>query len=892
MYKVYRENLLGLDDPSSLFYDFTVPDLGSISLKSNLPLFSDKPDIAFMPSPATIELSTLDGTSGFVVTGQDAGDRSGLGVSNAGDVNGDGIDDFLVGAAVADPDGRGSAGEVYVVFGTNSGFPADLSVSTLDGTNGFTIFGRSSVDQLGVVSSAGDFNGDGIDDIIVGAPSADPGLRNAGEVYVLFGSDTGFAANLDLENIDSITGLRITGHIANLNIGRSISDIGDINDDGVSDIIISGEDNDEAYLLYGSDSGLPAVISTGRLNSSNGFTITGPNIFGDEVSGAGDINGDGIDDFMVGANNFSSTPGTAYIVFGNAAGFGSTFNILGLNGTDGFIVQGADANAGLGSALSRAGDVNGDGIDDIIIAAPRTDVSGDADIGAAYVIFGSTMGFDANFNLNSLDGTNGFAISGPSEGLRFGGVAGGGDFNGDGFADVIVASPFADPGGRQDAGSTYVIFGRADGFGGAFSLSIINGINGMVLNGVMAGDNSGLSADFAGDVNGDGIDDIIIGAYQADPNGLSGAGSSYVIYGSASFGPQPTPGTAGDDNLMGTAAGDTIDGLAGDDVIDGLGGDDVLIGGAGNDTLIGGDGDDILNGGTGADILRGDAGTDTADYRDSSAGIRVSLTTRGLSGDAAGDTYDSIEQVFGTAFIDSIMGSMGDDLLDGGDGNDALSGLDGDDTLLGGNGNDRLFGGLGADTISGGAGIDVVAYSASLVGVTINLETNVNLGGDAAGDILESVERVVGSFFDDMLTGDDADNLLNGLSGNDIIFGGNGADRLYGLDGTDRLDGGFGSDRLFGGDGEDHLTGGGGLDRLNGGDGDDIFSFGLNHGRDYIEDFVDGEDMIEYDGTAMSFADLLISQFGTQVLIESDAGTIYVNDADAANFTADDFTFM
>ncbi|MEM7710443.1 MAG: integrin alpha [Pseudomonadota bacterium] len=131
------------------------------------------------PFPTAVELGTLDGTDGFALLGDIAGDLSGFSVSSAGDVNGDGIDDIIVGAFAADPDGRGDAGVSYVVYGDTAGFGASLNLGALDGTDGFTLLGASTGDLSGFsVAAGGDVNGDGVDDLLVGAHRAKPGGRS------------------------------------------------------------------------------------------------------------------------------------------------------------------------------------------------------------------------------------------------------------------------------------------------------------------------------------------------------------------------------------------------------------------------------------------------------------------------------------------------------------------------------------------------------------------------------------------------------------------------------------------------------------------------------------------------------------------------------------------
>ncbi|MEM1365889.1 MAG: calcium-binding protein, partial [Pseudomonadota bacterium] len=208
----------------------------------------------------------------------------------------------------------------------------------------------------------------------------------------------------------------------------------------------------------------------------------------------------------------------------------------------------------------------------------------------------------------------------------------------------------------------------------------------------------------------------------------------------------------GNDFVNGTDGDDTIDTLAGDDVINALAGDDILIGG------------------DGADELRGGEGSDTASYRTSIGGTTARLDAFGdlNTSHAAGDTYDSIENLEGSNFGDLLVGN--------------------DD-------NNILTGGVGADALFGMGGIDTASYHTSAVGVTARLDGMENLNtGDATGDIYDSIENLTGSQFNDLLVGDGNDNVISGLAGGDFLFG---------FDGNDTLIGGVGPDAFFGGAGRD-----------------------------------------------------------------------------------------
>ena len=650
------------------------------------------------------DLSSLNGTNGFTISGTNQYDSAGFSVSDAGDINGDGIDDVIIGAPSADVAGTSNAGKSYVVFGSTSGFTTNLALSNLDGSNGFVLNGIDSFDSSGVVvSSAGDVNGDGVDDVVVNASGGDPnGISGAGESYVVFGDTAGFAPSIDLSNLDGSNGFVINGIESDDGSGNAISSAGDVNGDGIDDIILGAQfassgsrfRTGESYVVFGNAAGFSASLDLSNLDGSNGFVISGidANDFsGRSVSSAGDVNGDGIDDLIIGAYRADANgvggAGESYVVFGSTAGFGSGLDLSNLNGNNGFAIGGVSTGDASGTSVSGAGDINGDGFDDVIIGATGADPNGSRDAGASYVVFGNGAGFVPSLALSSLNGSNGFVINGidPSDASGRS-VSGAGDVNNDGFDDVIIGAWLADPNGNFSAGESYIVFGGS-AFNASFDLTSLDGSNGIKLNGIDNGDASGLSVSGAGDVNGDGFDDVIVSADNANVNGSFGVGESYIVFGMS------TPTVNNDDTLRGTEADDTLDGDRGNDVLigdrgndllRGSTGDDFLRGDEGNDTLRGDDGDDTLRGGTDNDVLSGGRGRDI------------------LVGSAGSDTLR------GNGNNDTLRGSAGDDLLNGGTENDRLIGGSGQDTLIGGNGDDVLFAGADNDLLIGGRGRDVL----------------------------------------------------------------------------------------------------------------------------------------------------------------------------------------
>ena len=561
-----------------------------------------------------LRLANLTGVNGFRLEGVAAGDASGYAVSDAGDVNGDGFDDVVVGAPGADPNGEPS-GASYVVFGKASGFPASINLSTLNGNNGFRLDGVAAGDSSGAaVSTAGDVNGDGFDDLVVGAFSADPNGSNSGASYVVLGKASGFAASLNLSTLDGMNGFRLDGSVADDHSGRAVSAAGDINGDGYDDLVIgavladpNGAYSGASYVVFGKASGFAASTNLNSLDGSNGFRLDGAagDSSGRDVSTAGDVNGDGFDDLVIGANNADPNgdgSGSSYVVFGKAGGFAASTNLASLDGSNGFRLDGVEANDRSGYAVSAAGDVNGDGFDDLLVGAYFASLNIN-NSGASYVVFGQASGFAASINLNILDGNNGFRLDGVAAYDRSGkALSAAGDVNGDGYDDLIVGTRFADRNGSY-SGSSYVVFGKAGGFAASLNLSTLDGSTGFRLDGVAVDDRSGSAVSAAGDVNGDGFDDLMVGALGADPNGNS-SGASYVIFGRDFTGTVAQQGGSANDTLTGTTADESLVGGLGNDTLDGRGGADVLRGGGGNDTLVWRNGLRKLDGGSGLDTLR------------------------------------------------------------------------------------------------------------------------------------------------------------------------------------------------------------------------------------------------------------------------------------------------
>jgi hypothetical protein len=512
------------------------------------------------PFPAIFELSALDGANGFVLTGISDSDFAGYSVNGAGDINGDGTEDLIIGAHHADPGGRSNAGQTYVVFGgLNVGDAGVIDLSGLDGRNGFALNGIDGIsgdDISGIsVDGAGDVNGDGTADVIIGAFYGDPpGRWNAGQSYIVFGGvHVGATGRIELADLNGSNGFTLNGWHIRGEAGGSVASAGDFNGDGYTDFIIGAvwadpdgrADAGQTYVVFGGqDVGGKAVVELTLLDGRNGFVINGIDARDDSaraLGGAGDVNGDGFDDIIIGAiggDAGADDSGEAYVVFGSPGPFSSRFELSNLDGDNGFLLQCIDFYDRCGLSVNGAGDVNGDGLDDFIVGALLADTNDDVNqnAGESYLVFGSPqVGGVGKLNLAQLDGSNGFVLRGANAGDQSGWQASGaGDINADGVDDVIIGAAPASPGGRTEAGAAYVVYGRPGvGSSGVMELSGLDGENGFVIHGVDDGDEAGHAATSAGDVNGDGIDDLILGAHRADPSGVRDAGEAYVVFGRA-----------------------------------------------------------------------------------------------------------------------------------------------------------------------------------------------------------------------------------------------------------------------------------------------------------------------------------------------------------------------
>lgn len=686
------------------------------------------------------------------------------------------------------------------------------------------------------VSGAGDVNKDGVADLVIGFGAASPwgGGDLAGMVFTIYGSNTSYITDVNLLYMNWSQGFRIIGANTYDMNGGSVSKAGDVNNDNIDDIIIGtdsstggprpAEYGKTAYVIYGKQGGR-ANIYLSSLTPEQGFRIIGTdNNSYFTVSAAGDVNHDNVDDIIIGS--YSESPsgkkaaGISYVIYGKPGGL-ADLNLSSLTSAQGFRILGANSNDASGRSVSKAGDMNADQVDDIIIGAPNASPGSPIryNAGISYVIYGkpggsSDIDLGSNFSL-----VQGFRILGANAGISTGdhtGISVSGTGVISGFLNaVIIGAPDAAPNGKNQAGISYVIYFTAGSRSSDIDLSdnfvrnqgfSVLGITGNSA--VQIGDSAGTSVSGAGDFDGDGFDDIIIGAPYASTGVIRSAGASYVIYGSASVlsnidlasGLAPAQGFSIFGPSVDASVGTSVSG-AGDMNGDGLA--DIVIKSTTNniyivygqkgkllttvdlskysgvniigtnnaDTLTGNniwglDGDDVLTVmTTGSGVLDGGTGINTVCYINFSP-TNAALVINMGSGDSLGNTFVNSPSLT----IQNLIGSNNNDTIIG---NPSYA--------------NTIEGRGGGDTITGTSGISyIVTYANSPAAVSINLVTNINTGGDAEGDKLYSIQNIIGSAHNDNITGNTQDNNIQGGDGNDILDGGGGIiDTLTGDNGID-----------------------------------------------------------------------------------------------------------
>jgi len=505
--------------------------------------------------------STLSSAYSSIQSGQ-PGAQFGSPIAT-GDVNGDGYVDVLIGS----PRYTGAfsnEGAAYLSLGGPGGLVNGgiaLASSTVESNQAGARLGFSVV-------NAGDLNGDGFDDLAVGAPDYDLGQTGEGIVLVFDGSANGLANGLPGALNPTSANAVIHGNAAQLSLGSSIAAAGDVNGDGYGDLLLGAPNlrsGGSALLYLGGPSGLPALATPANATAVLTSDTTGSE-FGQSVAGIGDVNGDGFADIAVGAPNFgSAADGAVFIFNGSLAGIGS-----GSNATASAKIVGGQAGSSFGWAVAGAGDLNGDGFSDLAVGAPfYTDAQ--TNEGVVLVYPGSQSGIASGSLATAstkIESNQMHALLGNSNGC----IASAGDFNGDGYDDLLIGSSLY-LGPSSNEGAVFLYRGGPSGIPTGFLANAS-----ATFQGAESDVGLGLTVAGVGDVNGDGFADVAFGAV-GQPAG-SPEGVAYVVLGSAvsNFVPSWTMLSGVTAGLQGLSTGPYFGySLAGADV-NGDGYSDLLVG--------------------------------------------------------------------------------------------------------------------------------------------------------------------------------------------------------------------------------------------------------------------------------------------------------------------------
>lgn len=464
--------------------------------------------------------------------GENWHDRSGYSVAGAGDVDGDGYDDFVIGAPAYDEEGGTRAGQSYLILGQDSGWTRDTSLSQANAS----FRGETEGDQPGCsVSGAGDVNGDGYHDFLIGSRGGDASatVTDAGKAYLILGRPT-VSWTMDM-SLTLDADVSFLGENGNDQAGHSVAGIEDVDGDGHDDFLIgapfhnataSVTNTGKTYLVLGGPSiGERTSMSLTTDASASFVGEAEHDRSGYSLAGAGDVNGDGYADFLIGAPYYDASAtvtntGKTYLILGRpVADWAMDFDLS--NADASFLGENAGDLAGY--SVDGAGDVNGDGYDDFLIGAP-INKEGASGAGQTYLILGrGTADWGMDFALSNADAS----FRGEATSDRSGSsVSGAGDVNSDGYDDFVIGAwGSSEP--SDLAGQAYVILGRAAAdWGMDFDLSNADAS----YWGENQDDYAGFSVSGGGDVNADGYDDLLVGAWN-NPKSGSQAGQTYLVMG-------------------------------------------------------------------------------------------------------------------------------------------------------------------------------------------------------------------------------------------------------------------------------------------------------------------------------------------------------------------------
>lgn len=483
-----------------------------------------------------------------VYTGESTSEYSGYNVSPAGDVNGDGYNDFIIGAYNKSDAGSG-AGAAYLVYGSAAEPTSPVNLGST--SNAVEFSGQTAGDYAGYsVAGGGDVNGDGYDDLLVGAYGYDNSTQtDAGRVYLIYGSST----PLTSQTLGATGQVVFTAVNLNSYLGRSVAFAGDINHDGYEDMVfgadgylVSSGNDGAAFVVYGSATPLTSKNITDssiiQLSGESGASYAGWS-----VASAGDVNGDTYSDFLVGAYGYvgSAGPsaGAAYLVYGQAATLSSASLSTHVRFT------GESGAIQLGYAVNKAGDVNGDSYDDFLIGAPVSS-AGATNAGAVYLIYGSTTNHTSVTLTSSNSARLVSTVSGESAGMS---VATTGDLNGDGYSEFFIGAPSNDV-AADNAGLVYFVQGSATQHTST-DLTTLLTTSAASISGANIGDAAGQSIAPIGDRDNNGVMDVIIGAYGLNVTTFD-EGGTYLL---SPFIDEDGDGESAEGSLLGgTDTDDTI----------------------------------------------------------------------------------------------------------------------------------------------------------------------------------------------------------------------------------------------------------------------------------------------------------------------------------------------